>query len=314
MMAAGIAFLFPGQGSQYVGMGRDLAENYSAAREIFSAVDDICAKPVSALCFDGPLEDLTVTDTLQPAVMAVDLAILALLRGHGVNAHVSAGHSVGEYAALVSAGVLEFRDALRLARKRGELMHREATAHPGGMAAVLGLDLDSVRRIVEEVQDLGVLDVGNHNAAEQVVITGEPAPLERAVSLVRECKAKAVPLKVSGAWHSRLMAGGVSELRGFMEEMTFNPPSTPVIFNATADMESDPETIKDMMAGQLVNPVLWYDTVRRMEADGITTYVEVGPKNVLTGLVRKILPADSKAELYNVQDVHGLERFLAGIG
>ena len=312
-MEGGIAFLFPGQGSQYVGMGRDLAEKYPEAREIFSTVDDICDRSVSALCFEGPLDALTVTDTLQPAVIAVDLAILSLIRANGVHAGVSAGHSVGECAALASAGILDFADALKLARKRGELMHREATAHPGGMAAVLGLDIDSVHRIVEEVQAYGVLDVGNHNAAEQVVITGEMEPLERAVSLVRRNGAKAVPLKVSGAWHSRLMADGITDLRDFMEGIVFRKPSSPMVFNATAETESDPEKIKDMMAGQLVRPVRWYDTVRRMAVEGVTTWVEVGPKNVLASLVRKILPADSNASIHNVQDVSGLEKFLSEI-
>ena len=255
-MTGRTAFLFPGQGSQYVGMGKDFAEAFSSAREVFATADRICEKSISSLCFDGPLEELTVTDTLQPAVIAVDLAILGVLKERGVEPYVSAGHSVGEYAALASAGVVDFTDALRLARKRGELMHREALAHPGGMAAVIGLDLDSVRRIVKDAGDPGVLDVANHNAAGQVVITGEEDALKRAVSAAKEMKARAVPLKVSGAWHSRLMADGVSEFREFMENITFSSPQSLMIFNATAEAESDPVKIKDMMAGQLVNPVL----------------------------------------------------------
>ncbi len=310
MMTGRVAFLFPGQGSQYVGMGKDFAEKFSTARNVFSTVDRICGKSISSLCFNGPIEALTITDTLQPAVIAVDLAILGVLRERGVEPYMSAGHSVGEYAALASAGVVDFPDALRLAAKRGELMHREAMAHPGGMVAVIGLDLASVRRITEEAGEMGVLDVANHNAAEQVVITGESAALKRAVSIVKEMKARAVPLKVSGAWHSRLMADGVSEFRELMEELNFKPPQSLMIFNSTADSESDPVKIKDMMAGQLVKPVLWYDTVRRMAADGVTAYVEVGPKNVLAGLVKKILPADSNATLHNVQDIESLERFI----
>jgi len=309
-MTGKVAFLFPGQGSQYVGMGRDFAEKFSSARDVFSTVDRICGKSVSSLCFNGPIEALTITDTLQPAVIAVDLAILSVLRQRGIEPYVSAGHSVGECAALASSGVVDFSDALRLAAKRGELMHREATAHPGGMLAVIGLDLDTVRRIAEEAGEMGVLDVANHNAAEQVVITGEATALKKAGSLVKEMKGRAVPLKVSGAWHSRLMADGVSEFREFMDEINFKPPQGLMIFNATAASESDPAKIKDMMAGQLINPVLWYGSVRRMAADGVTAYVEVGPKNVLTGLVKKILPADSSATLHNVQDIESLERFI----
>lgn len=313
-MTGRVAFLFPGQGSQYVGMGKDFAENFSSARDVFSAVDRICGKSISSLCFSGPIEDLTITDALQPAVVAVDLAILGALQERGIEPYVSAGHSLGEYAALASAGIVGFEDALKLAAKRGELMHREAMAHPGGMVAVIGLDLESVRRIAEEAKRMDVLDVANHNAAEQVVITGEAAALKRAVSLVKEMKAKAVPLKVSGAWHSGLMAGGVSEFREMMEEIKFNPPKSLMIFNATAASEPDPAKIKDIMAGQLVKPVLWYDTISRMAADGVTAYVEVGPKNVLTGLVKKILPADSNATLYNVQDIESFEHFMEDLG
>jgi [acyl-carrier-protein] S-malonyltransferase len=192
-------------------------------------------------------------------------------------------------------------------------MHREAMAHPGGMVAVIGLDLDTVRRVAEEAGEAGVLDVANHNAAEQVVITGEAAALKRAGAIVKEMKGRAVPLKVSGAWHSRLMAGGVAEFRQLMDEINFKAPESRMIFNATAASESDPMKIKDTMAGQLVNPVLWYDSVRRMAADGVTAYVEVGPKNVLTGLVKKILPADSGATLYNVQDIESLEHFMGDL-
>jgi [acyl-carrier-protein] S-malonyltransferase len=310
-MTGRIAFLFPGQGSQYVGMGKDLAEKFASARDVFFTVDRICRKSISSLCFDGPIEDLTVTDTLQPAVIAVDLAILSVLMERGIAPYVSAGHSVGEYAALASAGVLDFPDALRLAAKRGELMHRESLVHPGGMAAVVGLNLDAVRRIVQEAGNSGVLDVANHNAADQVVITGEVEPLKRAISAVKEMKARAVPLKVSGAWHSRLMAEGVSELREFMDNTTFSPPSHRIILNATAEAETDPGKIKDMMAGQLVNPVFWYDTVQRMAAEQVDVYVEVGPKNVLSALVKKILPPDSNASIYNVQDVDSLEGFIS---
>jgi [acyl-carrier-protein] S-malonyltransferase len=313
-MTGRVAFLFPGQGSQYVGMGKDFAENFSSARDVFSAVDRICGKSISSLCFSGPIENLTITDALQPAVVAVDLAILGALQERGMEPYVSAGHSLGEYAALASAGIVAFEDALKLAAKRGELMHREAMAHPGGMVAVIGLDLESVRHIVEEAKEKDVLDVANHNAAEQVVITGETVALKRAVSLVKERKAKAVPLKVSGAWHSGLMAGGVSEFRERMEGIKFSHPKSLMIFNATAAPESDPVKIKDTMARQLVKPVLWYDTVNRMAADGVTAYVEVGPKNVLTGLVKKILPADSNATLYNVQDIESFERFMEELG
>ncbi|MBW2346856.1 MAG: ACP S-malonyltransferase [Deltaproteobacteria bacterium] len=309
-----ISFLFPGQGSQFVGMGRDLAETIPAAREIFSQADEVCSRPVSRLCFEGPMEELTRTENLQPAITAVNLACLEALREAGIRADVSAGHSLGEYAALVSGGVVSARDALRLVRKRGEVMDREAQAHPGSMAAVMGLDLETVKEIVSEASDAGVVAVANHNTLRQIVITGERGAVSKAANLVRERKGKAIPLKVSGAWHCSLMAEGVSELREFMEQIPFEVPKTPILFNATAREESDPAAIRDIMARQLTGPVYWYGIIERMLEEGVDVFVEVGPKKVLTGLLKKILPSDSPARVYNVEGKESLERVVQALG
>ncbi|HDZ22961.1 MAG TPA: [acyl-carrier-protein] S-malonyltransferase [Desulfobacteraceae bacterium] len=306
-----IAYLFPGQGSQFVGMGRDLLESFPTAKEIFQQTDEICERPISRFCFEGPMEELTLTETLQPAITAVNLAALAALQASGVKPFVSAGHSLGEYAALVSAGVLQAGDALRLVRKRGELMHRESLSHPGTMAAVLGLPIETVERIVDEAKGDDILAVANHNTAEQIVITGQEEPVSRAVQAVKKEGAKAIPLKVSGAWHCRLMEGAVAEFREFMEQIPFSPPATRMFFNATGDAEADPEAMKDIMAKQLVSPVKWYDIVQQMVSEGVQTFVEVGPKKVLTGLVRKIVPKDGEIRLFQVDDSAGLEKFLA---
>jgi len=313
-MSASIAYLFPGQGSQFVGMGRDLFDRYDAVREgIFDKMDEICGKRLSALCFDGPLEELTLTENLQPAVTAVSLACLHALQEAGVAPQMTAGHSLGEYASLVAAGVIASEDALRLVDMRGRLMQREAVAHPGGMAAVIGLPIDRVEGLVAEVREGQVLAVANHNSAEQIVVTGEMDAVSRAVKGAQALGAKALPLNVSGAWHCSLMEGAVGEFRDFISAISFKKPVGKMFFNATGKVESEPEDMKDIMARQLTSPVRWYQIVRGMLEDGVDTFVEVGPKRVLTGLVRKIAGRDEKVRTFSVQDLSSLESFLEAL-
>ena len=193
-------------------------------------------------------------------------------------------------------------------------MHREALENPGSMAAVVGMDIDAVTKIVAQAGVAGVLAVANHNTAEQIVITGERDPLSQAIDLIKGEGGKAIPLKVSGAWHCGLMGNAVDDFRQFMEDISFSSPETTVLFNATAEAEIDPEKIKDLMARQLISPVRWYDIVLKMLTDGVDVFVEVGPKQVLTGLVKKILPRDTEAKLYNVEDLESLKRFLGAMG
>ena len=302
-MSEKIAYLFPGQGSQYIGMGQDFLNSFPDAKDIFRQMDDICGRSISRLCLEGPMEELTLTENLQPAITAVNLICLKAMERSGVKHQVSAGHSLGEYAALASSGVVSVEHALALVQKRGQLMHRESLANPGTMAAV--------QRIVEDCRGDEILSVANHNTAEQIVITGEEEAVSRAVQGAKKEGARAVPLKVSGAWHCLLMEGAVAEFREFMEQIPFSSPTVRMLFNATGDTESDPEAIKDIMAKQLVSPVKWYDIVHRMLSEGVRTFVEVGPKKVLTGLVRKIVPKDDEVRMFQVEDTAGLERFLA---
>ncbi len=304
------AFLFPGQGSQFVGMGLDLSERFPAVREIFDQVDDICGRPISELCFKGPMDELTITENLQPAITAVNLSCLAALTASGIKPVVSAGHSLGEYAALASAGVISHADALRLVRKRGELMHREARAHPGDMVAVIGMDIHAVQEVIDEARGQDILAVANHNTAEQIVITGEKEAVSRAVQLVRERTGRAISLKVSGAWHCELMRGAVDEFRSFMEDIPFSSPQSTVLFNATAGRETEPEKIKDLMATQLVSPVRWHDIIGRMLKGGIDTFVEVGPKTVLAGMLKKTLAGNNHIRICNVQNVQDLKNLV----
>lgn len=309
-MTKKIAFLFPGQGSQSIGMGHDIMDKFSEAKKIFELVDDICQKPISKLCFEGPLDELTLTVNLQPAITAVNLACLTALHESGINASISGGHSLGEYSALTSAGIITDEDALKLVKKRGELMHRESLSNPGVMAAVLGMGIDTLGEIVTRASESGVLAIANHNTAEQIVITGEKEPLSYAVNLIKETGGKAIPLKVSGAWHCSLMENAVSEFRQFMDTIPFSKPETTVLFNVTAESEGDPETIKDIMAQHLTSPVKWYEIILNMLESEVDIFVEVGPKKVLTGLLNKIIPRDSEAKVYNVEDTKSLNRFL----
>ncbi|MBW1912965.1 MAG: ACP S-malonyltransferase [Deltaproteobacteria bacterium] len=307
------AFLFPGQGSQSVGMGHDIRNEFPEAKEIFEQVDDVCQRPISKLCFEGPMDELTLTVNLQPAVMAVNLACLTALNRSGIMSAVSAGHSLGEFSAMTSAGALTPYDALCLVNKRGELMHRESLSNPGSMVAVLGMKIDSVAEIVSQAAEKGVLAVANHNTEEQIVITGDKDALSRALEIIRGQGGKAIPLKVSGAWHCNLMGNAVNELRQFMDTVSFSRPETAILFNATAGGEDDPEKIKDIMARQLISPVRWYDIILKMMEDGVDCFVEVGPKKVLTGLLKKILPKESDTKVYNVGDLKGLKSFIEAI-
>jgi [acyl-carrier-protein] S-malonyltransferase len=304
-----IAFLFPGQGSQSVGMGKDVFEEYDFVRERFQAAEEITGLPISTLCFEGPMAALTETVNLQPAVTTVNLAFLSILAREGITPHVSAGHSLGEYSALCAAGIVSEDDMLRMVFKRGELMHREATRHQGAMSAIIGLSIETVRDLVAQVTD-GIVAVANHNAEKQIVITGSPAPVKKVSGLAAAERAKAIPLKVSGAWHSRLIQGAEAEFRAFLGTISFYSPTSGVIHNVTADRMDDPDQIRNLMAEQLCSPVRWYDSVLKLMAEKVDVFVEVGPGKVLTGLVRKILPKDYPCMIYNVNDMKSLGAFL----
>lgn len=308
-----IAFLFPGQGSQAVGMGEDLYREFDRVREVFDMVEETTRIHVSRLCFKGPMEELTQTVNLQPAVTAVNLALLAVLERESVRFSACAGHSLGEYSALNAAGIVSRSDTAKLVHRRGQLMDREAQKHTGAMQALVGLDIQAVASLVEEGRANGTVAVANHNMETQIVITGAPEPVAKVAAAAVAKGAKAVPLKVSGAWHSELMRGAEAEFKEVLAGVEFKAPHTPVLFNVTAQTCKDPMEIRDIMSRQLCSPVRWFDGMQALRKESIEIYAEIGPGKVLTGLLRKILPKDDPAQVFNVGNLAQLEAFLKAV-
>lgn len=306
-----LALVFPGQGSQYVGMGRDLWEAYPEARAVFDEADGILGFPVSELCFAGPQETLDDTINAQPAILTMSIAALRALEARNrLEPSFVAGHSLGEYTALVTAGALDFADGLRLVRERGRLMKEAGERHPGAMAAIIGLDDATVEEVCreasEQVGDLSIVPA-NFNSPGQVVISGEREALEAAVELARARGAKRViPLAVSVAGHSPLLQEAARGLERALESVPLRPAAIPVVANVTARPVTEPEEIKAGLVRQLTQPVQWVRSVEWMIAQGVSRFVEIGPKDVLAGLIRRI---NRGVQVVGVGDVAGIEAF-----
>jgi [acyl-carrier-protein] S-malonyltransferase len=306
---ARIAVVFPGQGSQYVGMGKAFCDASPQAREILAQAEAASGLPLGKLCFEGPLDELTLTVNLQPAVVAVDLVCWQALAQAGIAPVAVAGHSLGEYPALVAAGALTVADCLGLVSLRGRLMDRDAHANPGAMSAIMGLTPAQVAELCAEAG--GVVQPANYNTPAQTVITGAAEAVAKAAALAKERGAKAIPLKVSGAWHSPLMAQAGQEMRAALADMSFAPLTRAHAPNTIGQPTNDAQAAKAELMNQLTSPVRWVQTIEALLAQGVDAFIEAGPKNVLSGLIKKTAPEGVK--VLNVEDPASLQAALAVI-
>lgn len=308
-----IAFLFPGQGSQSVGMGRDLYEKFPAARAVFQEADDALGFSLSGLCFNGPEEQLKLTEHTQPAILAVSVAASRVLQDHGVQASYAAGHSLGEYSAHVAAGTLSFADAVRTVRNRGRYMQEAVPAGVGAMAAILGLPSSKVVEVcAAAAAETGeIVSAANLNSPEQTVISGTVKAVERAAGLAREAGAKrAVMLAVSAPFHCALMQPAQDRLAADLQALHLAAPAIPVAANVDAVLVRDADTGRDALVRQVTGAVRWVECVNLLIGEGVAGFIEVGPGKVLCGLMRQI---DRAQKCLNVEDSASLEKTLAAL-
>lgn len=303
-----IALIFPGQGSQSVGMGKDLYDNYEEAKAVFNKADGVLGRSISKICFEGPEEDLKQTINTQPAILTTSLAALAVVKSKlNIEPTFVAGHSLGEYGALCEAGVLSLEDTIKLIAKRAELMSQ---TKGGAMAAVLGLSDADVEEDLKEANEVGYVAVANYNCPGQIVITGEEDAIRGAEELLMMSGAKRViRLAVSGAFHSEKMRPAGEEFAGFLNGFQLNDAKIPVITNVDAQITTSAADFKEKMPKQIYSSVYWTQTIQKMVAEGVDTFIEIGPGKVLAGLNKKIAP---EAKVYNVFDKTSLELFIKG--
>lgn len=301
-----LAFIFPGQGSQTVGMGMDFYENHAKAAEIFKQADERLGFSLTDIIFSGPQETLTKTENAQPALLTTSIAILEVLKEYNITPDYTAGHSLGEYTALTAAGSITFKDAVYAVRKRGELMEQAVPSGEGTMAAILGMEQEVLQKITEEVSQEGKLvQLANLNCPGQIVISGTREGVMLAGEKASESGAKRViPLEVSGPFHSELMKPAAEEFRNILDQLGFNDAKVPVIANVSAEPMHKETEIKEKLIEQLYSPVQWEKSVETLLNQGVDTFIEIGPGKVLSGLVRKV---QRRVNTYAINDMLSLE-------
>ncbi|MGA2317754.1 MAG: ACP S-malonyltransferase [Thermodesulfobacteriota bacterium] len=301
-----IAFIFPGQGSQYVGMGKELFENFSVAKKVFEEADDALHLSISALCFKGPEEALKLTENTQPAVLTTSIAAFKVLQEEkGITPQFTAGHSLGEYSALVVSGALTFSEAVKMVRLRGKFMQEAVPVGEGAMAAVLGMEREQVEKLCEEISYGEVLTPANFNCPGQIVIAGHSKAVERAIERIKQEGKKAVLLPVSAPFHSPLMKPAGERLEKALEEISVSDLKVPVVTNVEAEVNTSKDRVKGLLVAQVSSPVRWEESMRKMIEKGIEHLFEIGPGKVLSGLMKRI---DSRVETKNLEDLQTLKK------
>lgn len=305
MASPNIAFVFPGQGSQSVGMGKEFCEQFSAAKQIFAEADDALGFTLSQLCFEGPDADLKLTENTQPAILTVSIAALRVLEAEtSLRPAYVAGHSLGEYSALVAVGALHFSDAVKIVRQRGRLMQQAVPAGVGAMAVILGLEMEAVRSLCADASQGEVVAPANYNGGGQIVIAGAKNAVTRALALAKERGAKrALDLPVSAPFHCQLMQPAAEGLRQVLSEFTIQPFSVGVVTNVEADVNQDASRVKDLLTEQAVTPVRWEESVQKLSQLGCARSLELGPGKVLKGLIKRITPDMAVDNFESPQDL-----------
>lgn len=300
------AFVFPGQGAQAVGMAKDVYDAIPASRAIFEQGDEALGFALSSLVFEGPDSELKMTVNTQPALLTASTALLEALKGKGLEADYVAGHSLGEYSALVAAGVLSYTDAVKLVRLRGRFMEEAVPNGQGAMAAVLGAERDNLAALCASISETdGPVELANVNCPGQIVVSGSQAGVNAVVQRAKEAGAKrAIPLEVSGPFHSSMMKEAAERLEAELLKTEFKAPTVPVVVNVTALPVTDPEELRQLLVRQVYSPVLWQDSVERLIAEGVDTFVEIGSGSVLAGLIRKI---DKNVKVIGINSLASIE-------